>query len=111
MNKKNYSSKSEENNNSDNNKELNKKILNKLDKLSQRMNGITLAEYVEMVKSPKRMIIINFLAGLARGLGIAVGATVLGAIFLLVLFRMAQLNLPVIGEFIARLVRVVQTYL
>ncbi|MFW6381647.1 MAG: DUF5665 domain-containing protein [Bacillota bacterium] len=88
-----------------------KKVLKKLDNISRKVEGITLAEYVEMIRSPFRMIMINFLAGLARGLGIAIGATILGAIFLAVLFKLGQMNLPVIGEFIARLIKVVQTYL
>ena len=84
------------------------KIMERLDELSKRIQGNTIAEYVEMVRSPRRMIVINFLAGLARGLGFAVGATLLGAIFLFFLYRLANLNLPVIGEFIARVVRIVE---
>ncbi|MGM0436860.1 MAG: DUF5665 domain-containing protein [Bacillota bacterium] len=92
-------------------KETESKILKKLDKLNEKIQGITLAEYTEMLKSPKRMIWVNFLAGLARGLGIAVGATVLGALFLIILFKLGQLNLPVIGQFIARIIKIVEMYL
>ncbi len=91
--------------------DIDQKVLEKLDKISDHINGITIAEYKEMIKSPRRMIMVNFIAGLARGLGIAVGATVLGAIFLIFLFRVGQLNLPLIGEFIARIIKIVQTYL
>lgn len=91
--------------------EVNSLILKKLDELSERIKGITIAEYVEMVRSPRRMVVVNFLAGMARGLGFAIGATLLGAIFLLILFRLANLNLPVIGEYIARIVRIVEQQL
>lgn len=91
--------------------EVEDEILRKLEKISERMQGLTLAEYTEMVRSPKRMIIINFIAGLARGFGVAIGATLLGAIFLVILFKIGQLNLPLIGEFIARIIKIVQTYL
>jgi len=94
-----------------NNDDTDQKVLEKLDRISDHINKIAIAEYREMIKSPRRMIIVNFVAGLARGLGIAVGATVLGAIFLIFLFRVGQLNLPLIGEFIARVIKVVQTYL
>ena len=87
------------------------KILKKLDNINEKIQGITLAEYVEMLKSPGRMIWINFVAGLARGLGIAIGATVLGAVFLIILIKIGQLNLPVIGKFIARIIKVVEAYL
>jgi len=92
-------------------KKTENEILKKLDKLNEKIQGITLAEYTEMLKSPGRMIWVNFLAGLARGLGIAVGATVLGALFLIILFKIGQLNLPVIGKFIAQIIKIVETYL
>ncbi len=96
---------------SENENEINKKILKKLEELSDRVQGNTIAEYVEMLRSPRRMIFINFIAGLARGFGIAIGATLLGAVFLFVLFRLASLNLPVIGRFIAEIVVIVQSFL
>ncbi|ADL12422.1 DUF5665 domain-containing protein [Acetohalobium arabaticum] len=77
-------------------------------KLIGDFHKMGVAEYIEMVRSPKRMLYVNFLAGLARGLGVVVGATLLGAIFLSILFKMADLNLPLIGEYIARLVRIVK---
>lgn len=92
-------------------KNVENKILDKLDNINERIEGITLAEYVEMIRSPKRMIWINFLAGLARGFGIAIGATVLAAVFLIILIKIGQLNLPIIGKFIARIIKVVEAYL
>ena len=91
--------------------DLDNKILKKLDEISEKMQKFTLAEYKEMIESPWRMIFINFISGLARGLGVAIGATLLGAIFLVFLFRLASLNLPVIGQFIARIVKIVERYL
>jgi len=44
----------------------------------------------------------------ARGFGIGIGFTVVSALFLLLLGRIAQLNLPIIGEFLGDLVRLVQ---
>ncbi|ACL69685.1 hypothetical protein Hore_09290 [Halothermothrix orenii H 168] len=88
-----------------------KEIMEKLDEISDRLQKLNIAEYIELVRSPRRMLLINFIAGLARGLGVAIGATFLGAIFLVILFRLARLNLPLIGEYIARIVKIVQTYL
>lgn len=64
-----------------------------------------------MIKSLGKMNWINFVAGLARGLGIAIGATVLGVVFIIILLRIGQLNLPVIGKFIFRIIKVVEAYL
>lgn len=86
-------------------------ILKKLEELSERIQSINVAEYIELVRSPWRMMLVNFISGLARGLGIAIGATVLGAIFLIILFNLAQSNIPVIAEFVAKIVKIVETYL
>jgi len=88
-----------------------KEILEKLQDVSERMKKMTIAEHIEMVRSPKRMIIINFIAGLSRGLGFAIGATVLGAIMITVLVRIASSNIPIIAEFVARIIKIVETYM
>ena len=46
---------------------------------------------------------------MARGVGIAVGFTILGAIVLYFLRKLVMLNLPLIGDFIAEIVRMVQS--
>jgi hypothetical protein len=86
-------------------------ILNKLDEISKHIQKINIIEYIELVRSPRRMLLINFVSGLARGFGVAIGATILGAIFLIFLLKLAQLNLPIIGEFLAKIVKIVETYL
>ncbi|NLC76532.1 MAG: hypothetical protein GX750_02795 [Clostridia bacterium] len=88
-------------------KESWEKLQQKTEELVTRMERLRLAEYVEMFNDPKRLWKINFLAGLARGLGTAVGFTILGALVLYLLQRLVLLNLPVIGDFIAHLVRLV----
>jgi hypothetical protein len=92
--------------------DIDKETLNAIKKVLIRLvedfHKFGVAEYIEIIRSPKRMIYINFLAGLARGLGVVIGMTLLGAIFLSILFKMADLNLPLIGEYIARLVKIVK---
>ncbi len=68
-------------------------------------------EYVEFMSNPKRIIKRNFIAGLARGFGMAIGFTVLGAIGLYALQKLVVLNLPFFGNFIAEIVKIVQDHL
>ena len=51
---------------------------------------------------------MDFLSGIVRGVGFSVGFTVLGALLLYILRNIALANLPVIGEFLAELVRIVE---
>lgn len=70
-----------------------------------------IAEYVDLMNRPARLIYLNLLGGLARGLGLAVGFTLLGALVIYLLTRSFLLNLPVVGEFLGELVYIVQQYL
>jgi hypothetical protein len=83
----------------------------KIEELSLNLERMKLAEYVELLNNPKRLLFINFISGLARGFGIAVGFTILGAIVLYIMQRIVVLNLPVVSDFIATLVRLVQLQL
>lgn len=76
--------------------------------LSIAMEKMKLAEYVSLLEHPYRLLYINFLTGVARGLGIAVGFTILGAIILYVVQKLVMLHLPGISSFIATIVRLVQ---
>lgn len=83
----------------------------KIEELSLNLERMKLAEYVELLNKPKRLLYVNFISGLARGLGIAVGFTLLGAILLYILQRIVLLNLPLVSDFIATLIRLVQLQL
>ncbi len=86
-------------------------LLQKIEDLSANMERMRLAEYVDVLQNPKRLFYINFLIGIARGFGGAVGATVLVAVVFYFLQKAMILNLPVIGDFIAQLVKIVQVQL
>jgi len=79
-----------------------------IDKLARHMEAMNIAEYVELLQRPGRLLFINFLAGLARGLGIALGATLIFALTLEVMRRLIVLNIPGIGGFVAEVVRIVE---
>jgi len=80
----------------------------KLEQLALYMEKMKLAEYIDLLHNPKRLIWVNFIAGIARGFGIAIGFTLLGAIAFIILQRLVGLNLPLVGDFIAELVKYVQ---
>jgi len=94
------------------NKEKALKLLEeRVRELAVNMEKMKLAEYVDLLENPLRLLYINFISGIARGLGVAVGFAILGAIMVLILQKLVSLNLPLIGDFIADLVRIVQIQL
>lgn len=86
-------------------------LVEKIEELSINMEKMKLAEYVELLNKPRRLLFLNFIAGVARGVGFAVGFAILGAVVILVLRRLLMLNLPVISDYIALVVKLVQTRL
>ena len=88
-------------------REILKTLENKVEELSLALEKIKIAEYVEYLNNTRRMLYTNFIAGIARGLGMAVGFTILGALLIYLLRQIVLLNLPLIGDFIAELVQLV----
>lgn len=76
--------------------------------LAQQMEKSRISEYTELLHSPFRLIWLNILSGAARGLGIALGFTFFAATIIYVLQVLGALNLPIIGDYIADIVRIVQ---
>lgn len=84
--------------------EINNNIL----RLSQDIERLKLGEYIELINSPIRIFYSNFMWGLARGFGMAVGFTILGAVILYALKSVVWSNIPIIGRYIAEIVKIVQ---
>jgi hypothetical protein len=81
---------------------------NQLKKLSLEMERAKIADYVQLLNRPFSLIWRNILAGTARGIGIAIGFTFFAATILYMLQLLGALNLPIIGDYIADIVRIVQ---
>lgn len=83
-------------------------MANKMEEYLQRLEGLGLTEYLRYVQDRRRFLGTQFLGGLARGMGMAVGFTILGAVLVIVLKGLAERNLPLIGDFLAQIVSIVQ---
>jgi|GEM_PF-430271 len=83
----------------------------RLDRLALDLEKARFAEYVELMRRPRDLIWRNLLAGVARGVGIAVGFTFFAATIVWFLQALGALNLPIVGDYIADIVRIVQRQL
>lgn len=81
---------------------------NKIRELARTLEKMKFGDYIEYLNNTKRMLVTNFISGLARGFGMAIGFSVLGAIALYFLTKLANQNIPIIGNFITEIVRMVQ---
>ena len=80
----------------------------RLEEISTKMEQLKIAEYVGLLNSPKKLFYLNFISGIYRGLGTAIGFIILGATMIWILGKLAVLNIPVIGEYITEIVRIVK---
>ena len=83
-------------------------MANKLDEHIAVLERMHLPEYIRYLEDHRRFYRMHFLGGILRGMGSAIGFTILGAALVWLLQALAQRNLPVIGDFLADIVNVVQ---
>ncbi len=79
-----------------------------LNRWMDTLERLRLAEYVSYVEDRRRMFRDSFLSGLVRGVGMAIGFTILGAVLVLILQDLARHNLPLIGELLENIMDVVE---
>ncbi|SFS61202.1 hypothetical protein SAMN04488601_1012583 [Paenibacillus sp. 453mf] len=82
-----------------------------LQKLALDLEKSRIADYTRLLHKPFRLIWLNLLSGTARGVGIAIGFTFFAATIVYVLQLLGALNLPIVGDYIADIVRIVQRQL
>ena len=78
----------------------------RLNELSLMLEKLKLADYLKHLNNPRKILWINFLGGLARGFGAAVGFVLLGALAIYILQRSFLNNLPFIGNIIAEIIKI-----
>ena len=85
-----------------------KKINEKIDKINNILERSNIIELSYLVGSKREILKRNLIAGIARGVGIGIGVTIVTAIIILILRRLIMLNIPVIGDYIADIVEIVE---
>lgn len=89
-----------------------KKKVNILEKAIIQLNKIleegNFVELGYILGNKKEIMKRNLIAGIFRGIGIGIGVTVITAILILFLQKIVTLNIPIIGEYIADIVEIVE---
>ncbi|MBC5824268.1 MAG: hypothetical protein GIW99_03660 [Candidatus Eremiobacteraeota bacterium] len=82
--------------------------LREIDRIAKIVERMNLGDYVGLLQRPARLLWINFLAGLARGLGTVLGATILFSLIVAVVGKIIALHLPVLSQFLDHFLRLSQ---
>jgi len=80
----------------------------RMDELTTKQEWAGFVEYIMYIQDRRRLLITNLIAGMMRGMGFAVGFTILGALVILLARQLALANLPGIGDFFAEVVKMVE---
>lgn len=83
-------------------------INKKLDKLISILEQKNLQELIVVLGSKKEIVKRNFLAGISRGIGVGIGVTIITAILVMILNKIVTLNIPIIGEYVSEIVKIVE---
>ncbi len=85
-----------------------KKLSQNIDKLNKILEEKNMQELIYILGNKREIVKRNLYAGISRGVGIGIGVTIITAILIILLQRMVTLNIPIIGEYIAQIVEIVE---
>ena len=85
-----------------------KSLEERIDRLLLSMERAGFNEYMEYLADRRKLIFRAFLSGIARGFGLAIGFTVLGAAVIALLQRLILDSMPNISAFLADMIRIIQ---
>lgn len=83
-------------------------LLKQIDRLNKNLFESNLLDIVHLLGNRKKLLWTNLVAGISRGIGIGIGVTIITALLVMLLRKIVTLNIPIIGEYIADVIEIVQ---
>ena len=76
------------------------------EQLLQRLDNAGLTEYLKLSQKTGRILWLNFISGIARGLGFSIGATLVLAVVYKILARIISMNIPYLTELLQQVMSI-----
>ena len=89
-------------------KQREKILIEQIDALNKNLLKNNIIDIAQLLGNRKKLLITNLLAGISRGIGIGIGVTIISATIIIILQKIITLNIPIISEYIADIVEIVQ---
>lgn len=83
-------------------------LTTQMDRLARRLEAMRIADYMELLEKPRKLIFTNFIAGVFRGLGFAIGTTIVFAVVVEFLRRIILINIPLINDYLVQLINLIE---
>ncbi len=76
--------------------------------LAALLDNLELQEYVKLANRPGKLLLLNFICGVARGLGFTVGTAIVLTVLYQILSQIISMNIPYLTELLERFVLMVK---
>jgi len=83
-------------------------IIEQVERLTRHLEALRIADYIELLEKPWKLITTNFIAGIARGLGFALGTTIIFALVVEGLRRIIMINIPIINDYLVEIFKLIE---
>lgn len=87
---------------------MEQKQIDQLDQLVKRLDASGIGEYVKLSQKTHKILWLNFLSGVARGLGFTIGTTIVLAVVYKILSRIISMNIPYLTELLQHFIQMVK---
>lgn len=81
-----------------------------LRRLVERLEAMRIADYLELLEKPRKLVMTNFIAGIARGLGFAIGTTIVFAVVVEILRRIILINIPLLSDYLVEIIHLIDLH-
>lgn len=75
-----------------------------LDQLIKRLDCNGIAEYVKLSQKTGKILWLNFISGVAKGLGFSIGTTLVLAVIYKIVSHIISMNIPYLTEWLQNLI-------
>jgi len=82
-------------------------LIEQMQRLTRHLEALRIADYIELLEKPWKLITTNFIAGIARGLGFAIGTTIIFALVVEGLRRIILINIPIINDYLVEIFKII----
>ncbi len=79
-----------------------------IEKVAAHIEKIRMGDYIDLMSRPLRIIWVNLLGGISRGVGLTIGATLVIAILFKILSALIAMNIPYLTDMLQEVVQIVK---
>ena len=87
-----------------------KEKIERLERLIERLDNSSVSEFVRLSQNTPKILWLNFLSGIARGLGFTVGTAIVLAVLYKIIAELISMNIPYLTEMLTDFIEMVQQH-